>query len=31
LDYLVYQRMIPLEHVYIPRIMDIYERVERNR
>ncbi len=31
LDDLIYQRMIPLEHVYIPRIMDIYERVERNR
>jgi len=31
LDYLIYQRMIPLEHVYIPRIMDIYERVERSR
>jgi hypothetical protein len=31
LDDLVYQRMIPLEHVYIPRIMDIYERVERSR
>lgn len=31
LHLLIQQRMIPLEHVYIPRIMDIYERAERNR
>lgn len=31
LHLLIHQRMIPLEHVYIPRIMDIYERAERNR
>jgi hypothetical protein len=31
LHLLIQQRMIPLEHVYIPRIMDIYERAERSR
>lgn len=31
LHLLIHQRMIPLEHVYIPRIMDIYERAEQKR